>query len=124
MPNGNIKLYTPPMAYKLYYRNDEGRMTYDDYIPANIMPMYRDEVAEALDDAYVFRVKHPNVIEVTPGVELVDGELHGTLDVSLNDDLPKDSLELLRESLTTHAAEWGICFDNRRIPTDGGNLYV
>lgn len=120
----HIKFYTPPMTYKLWYRNDEGRYTYDDRIPEDIIDLYRDHIAEALDDAYFFRLKHPNVTGVTPGVEVHYGELHGTLDVSLKGGLTQEGRIALREMLTDRTVDWSIYFEGNVMETSGGNLYV
>jgi len=112
------------MSYKLYYEDDNSRITYDNYIPEDIISMYRDKVAEALEQVYTFNIKHPNVTNVTPGVELIDGELHGIFNVSINADLPSDDIEKLCETLTNRAAEWSIYLEGHRIVTEGGNLYV
>ena len=120
----SIKFYTPPMTYKLWYQRDDGRFTYGDHIPEDIIGMYRDRIAEALDDAYFFRLKNPNVTNVTPGVEVFYGELHGVLDVSLKGGLTDRNLDALREMLTDRMVEWSIYFESNVIETDGGNLYT
>lgn len=119
-----LKFYCPPMTYKLYYENDEGRVTYDDYIPSDIIEPYRDKIAKALEQAYFFKIEHSNVKEVTPGVELVDGKLYAVLTVSLDAEPPPENIEELRKELTERTAKWSMHFEQQQIKTDGGNLYV
>ena len=121
---GDLKLICPEMTYKLWYKNDEGNMTYDDYIPEDIIDLYCDKVNEALEKAYFFRIKHPKVTGVVPGVETHYGKMHGTLNVSLNGRLTQNEYDALRESLTDLTSEWSIYFEHHQIKTDGGDLYV
>lgn len=120
----NLKFYCPPMTYKLWYKNDEGRMTYDDHIPEDILDLYCDAVKEALEKSYFYRIKHPNVTSVTLGAEVYYGKLHGTLDVSLNGGLTQESYDALLDSLTDLTSEWSIYFESHQIKTSGGDLYV
>ncbi len=120
----SLKFYCPPMTYKLWYKNDEGRMTYDNDIPEDIIGLYRDRIGEALDEAYFFRIKHPNVTGVTPGAEVYYGKLYGTLDVSLRGGLTQESYDALRDTLTDLTSRWSIYFESHQIKTEGGDLYV
>lgn len=120
----NLKFICPPMSYKLYYKNDQGVTTYDDYIPPDLIPQYREKVAEALKQDYFIQINHPSVIGANPEVEIFDGEMHGVVNVTLKDELLSDQVRELCNNLDDLVSGWSIYFESNKIETDGGNLYI
>ena len=123
--SADLKFYCPSMTYKLYYENDEGKTTYDEYIPQDVIELYRGKIAEALARSDFPKIDCLNVIGATPGVEAVDGELYGTLNVSFDENPGRDNnMYEMQDMLSERMAEWSIYFEKQKIETDSGNLYV